>query len=115
MVKPLGGRVLVKPLKQEELSPGGIVLPDSAAKRPQEGEVVAVGPGRILEDGSRAEMPVAVGQRVIFPEYGGTEIKIDSVEYLIIEDEQILAVREVEARKPQVKKPQAKKPQGKRR
>ncbi|MGQ9731991.1 MAG: co-chaperone GroES [Candidatus Zipacnadales bacterium] len=93
MLKPLGGRVLVKPLESETTSSGGIILPDSAQKRPQEGEVIAVGEGKMLDSGEIEPIPVAVGDIVVYPEYGGTEIKVDDVEYLLIDSDSILAVR----------------------
>jgi chaperonin GroES len=92
-LKPLADRVVVKALTQEERTKGGIVLPDTAKDKPQEGEVVAVGPGRILDNGTRVEMEVAVGDRVIFSKYSGTEIKIEGEEYLIMRESDILAVK----------------------
>jgi chaperonin GroES len=94
MLQPLGDRVLVKPLKAEEKSPGGIILPETAQEAPREGEVVAVGEGRMLESGDRTEMSVEKGDRIIYREYGGTDVKIDGEEYLIVEESAILAVRE---------------------
>lgn len=93
MLKPLGGRVLVKPSESEAKSSGGIILPDSAQKRPQEGKVIAVGEGRTLDSGKVEPVPVKVGDIVIYPEYGGTEIKVDDEEYLLIDSDSILAVR----------------------
>jgi len=90
-VKPLGDRVLVRPLEAEEISKGGIILPDSAKEKPQEAEVVAVGGGKI-KDGKKVEMTVKVGDKVIFAKYSGDDIKIDDQEYTIIEEEKILAV-----------------------
>jgi len=92
-VKPLGDRVLVKTLEPEEVSKGGIILPESAKEKPQEAKVVAVGPGKI-EDGKKVEMNVKVGDKVIFARYSGDDIKIDGDEYTIIEEEKILAVVE---------------------
>ncbi|MDI6894113.1 MAG: co-chaperone GroES [Bacillota bacterium] len=92
-LKPLADRVVVKALTQEERTKGGIVLPDTAKDKPQEGEVVAVGPGRILDNGTRVGMEVAVGDRVIFSKYSGTEIKIEGEEYLIMRESDILAVK----------------------
>lgn len=92
MIKPLADRVVVKILAQEEVTTGGIVLPDTAKEKPQEGEVVAVGPGK-YEDGKLVPMSVKVGEKVIFSKYGGTEIKIDGVEYLILRESDILAVK----------------------
>ncbi|MGB9866487.1 MAG: co-chaperone GroES [Bacillota bacterium] len=93
MIKPLNERVVVKPITVEEKTKGGIVLPDTAKDKPQEGEVVAVGPGRILENGTRVPPEVKVGDRVIFSKYSGTEIKIDGEEYLILRESDILAVK----------------------
>lgn len=93
MLKPLGGRVLVKPLESEAKSSGGILLPDTAQKKPQEGEVIAVGDGKVLDNGQVEPVPVKVGDIVIFPEYGGTEVKFDGEEYLLIDSDSLLAVR----------------------
>lgn len=93
MIKPLADRVVVKVVQEEEKTKGGIVLPDTAKERPQEGEVVAVGPGKLLENGQRAPLEVKVGDRVIFSKYGGTEVKIDGEEYLILRESDILAVK----------------------
>jgi len=94
MLRPIGDNVLVKPSSKEEKTQGGIILPDTAKEKPQEGEVIAVGPGRLLENGTRVQPEVKVGDRVIFAKYGGTEVKVDDVEYLILKEENILAVRE---------------------
>jgi chaperonin GroES len=93
MIKPLADRVVVKPITQEEKTKGGIVLPDTAKDKPQEGEVIAVGPGRILDNGTRLNPEVKVGDRVIFSKYSGTEFKLDGVEYLILRESDILAVK----------------------
>ncbi len=93
MVKPLEDRVVVKPSTEEERTKGGIVLPDTAKERPQEGEVIAVGPGKLLESGERAPMDVKPGDKVIFAKYGGTEIKIDGEEYMILRQSDILAIK----------------------
>jgi len=93
-VKPLGDKVLVKPNTSDEKTAGGIVLPDSAKERPQEGTVVAVGNGRILDNGQKAEIPVKEGDVVIYSKYGGTEIKIEGTEHLILDESSILAVKE---------------------
>jgi len=91
-LKPLGDRVVIKVVDTlEEKTKSGIVLPDTAKERPQEGEVLAVGPGRILDNGARVAREVAVGDRVIYSEDAGTEVKIDGEEYLIIEERNILA------------------------
>ena len=91
-LKPLGDRVIVKVLEKEEKTSTGIVLPDKAKEKPQEGEVKAVGLGRVLDDGKRLEMDVKVGDRVVYSKYAGTEIKIDGEEYLILRQDDILGV-----------------------
>ncbi|HAA89634.1 MAG: 10 kDa chaperonin [Thermoanaerobacterales bacterium 50_218] len=91
-LKPLGDRVVLKPVKDEEKTKGGIVLPDTAKEKPQKGEVVAVGSGRVLENGEKAPLEVRVGDRVIFSKYAGTELKIEGEEYLIVYERDILAV-----------------------
>jgi chaperonin GroES len=108
MLKPLGSRVLVKPSESEGKSSGGIILPDSAQKRPQEGKVIAVGEGRTLDSGKTEPVAVKVGDIVIYPEYGGTEIKIDDEEYLLVDADSILAVR-VPEQKPKKKAAKKKK------
>ena len=91
-LQPLGDRVVVKPIKQEEVSKGGIVLPDTATKeKPQEGEVIAVGPGKLSDEGKRIALEVKKGEKVIFAKYAGTEYKIDDEEYLILRESDILA------------------------
>ena len=92
-IKPLADRVVVKPLEAEEVTKGGIILPDSAKEKPQEAEVVAVGPGKI-EDGKKQEMSVKVGDKVIYAKYSGDDIKIEGQEYTIIEEDKILAIVE---------------------
>jgi len=94
MIKPLGDKVVVEPLEEEDTSPGGIILPDTAKKKPQEGIVVAVGPGKVLEDGSRGEMAVKKGDRVIYAKYGGTEVTVDGKEYVILDQDSIYAIKE---------------------
>ena len=91
-LKPLGDRVVIKTLEHEEMSRGGIVLPDSAKEKPFEGEVVAVGNGRITDDGKRQKMEVKVKDRVVYSKYSGTEIKLDGEEYLILSERDILAI-----------------------
>ena len=91
-VTPLGDRVLVKPLEREEVSRGGIVLPDTAKEKPQEGTVVAVGSGRVLEDGTKVAMEVKAGDKVLYGKYAGTEIKIGDEEHLILSERDILGV-----------------------
>jgi chaperonin GroES len=93
-LKPLGDRLVVKPTPREEMTKSGIVLPDTAKERPQEGTILAVGPGRILDDGSREAMEVSEGQKVLFQKYAGTEFKLDDEELLILSQKDILAVIE---------------------
>ncbi|MBE0481756.1 MAG: co-chaperone GroES [Dehalococcoidia bacterium] len=90
-LEPLGDRMIVRPVQKEQVTKGGIVLPDTAKEKPQEGEVLAVGPGRLTEDGKRLEMEVKPGDRVIYAKYAGTEIKIDDEELLILRDGDVLA------------------------
>lgn len=89
---PLADRVVVKAIEQEEMTRGGIVLPDTAKEKPQEGEVLAVGSGRLLDNGERVPLEVKVGDRVVYSKYGGTEIKLDGEEYIILRESDILAV-----------------------
>lgn len=91
-LRPLGERVIVKAVDQEEKTASGIYLPDSAKEKPNQGEVLAVGPGRIAEDGKTVAMNVKVGDRVLYGKYSGQEVKIDGVEYLIIKESDIYAV-----------------------
>jgi len=93
-VKPLADRLLVKPLENEEVTPSGIVLPETAKEKPQKGEVLAVGPGARTEKGDRLEMEVSVGDQVLFAKYGGTEIKIEGEKHLILRESDILAIIE---------------------
>ena len=93
-LRPLGDRVVVQPTPREEMTKSGIVLPDTAKEKPQEGQVIAVGPGRILDDGSREAIDVAEGQKVLYAKYAGTEFKIDGEELLIISQKDILAIVE---------------------
>jgi len=90
---PLADRLVVKPIQKEEMTKGGILLPDTAKEKPQEGEVVAVGPGRMTDDGKRIAMEVKAGDRVIYAKYGGSEIKIDDVEMIILRESDILAIK----------------------
>ncbi len=90
-LQPLADRVVVKPIEREEVTKGGIVLPDTVKEKPQEGEVIAVGPGRLSEDGKRMTMDVKVGDIVIYAKYGGTEIKIEEEELVILRESDILA------------------------
>lgn len=94
MIKPLGERVVIKVLEKEEKTASGIVLPDTAKEKPQQGEIVAVGTGKLLESGQRAPLEVKVGDKVIFSKYAGTEVKLDGKEYLILTDRDILAITE---------------------
>ena len=93
-LRPLGDRVVLKPTPREEMTKSGIVLPDTAKEKPQEGEVLAAGPGRILEDGKREAMDVKVGDKVLYAKYAGTEFKVDGEELLIVSQKDILAVVE---------------------
>jgi chaperonin GroES len=90
-LQPLADRLVVKPIEREEVTRGGIVLPDTAKEKPQEGEVMAVGPGKLSEDGKRIAMDVKVGDVVIYAKYGGTEIKVDGEEMVILHESDILA------------------------
>ena len=92
MLKPLGDRVVVKVMEQEEKTKGGIVLPDTAKEKPQKGEIVAVGPGRLLDSGERVPMEVKVGDKIIYAQYGGTEVEVEGDEYLILRESDILAI-----------------------
>ena len=91
-LKPLGDRLVVKPSPREEMTKSGIVLPDTAKERPQEGTVLSIGPGRTLDDGKREPMEVSEGQKVLFQKYAGTEFKLDDEELLILAEKDILAV-----------------------
>ena len=93
-LKPLGGRVIVEPIEQEEMTAGGIILPETAKEKPQEGEVVAVGEGKYKEDGTRQALDVKAGDRVLFGKYSGSEIKIDGEELLIMREDEILGILE---------------------
>ncbi len=90
-LKPLADRVVVRPIEREEVTKAGIVLPDTAKEKPQEGAVIAVGPGRLSENGKRIQMDVKVGDIVIYAKYGGTEIKIEDEELIILRESDILA------------------------
>ena len=89
--QPLGDRVVIKPLEQEEVTKGGLVLPDTAKEKPQKGEIVAVGPGRVTDDGKRIPMEVKVGDKVVYSKYSGSEVKEVDIEYLILRESDILA------------------------
>ena len=88
---PLGDRVVVRPLEKEEVTKSGIVLPDTAKEKPQEGEIIAVGSGRLTDDGKRLAMELKKGDRVLFSKYAGTEIKLEDTEYLILRESDVLA------------------------
>jgi len=94
LIKPLGDRVVVKPLPMEERTKGGIVRPDTAKEKPQKGEVVAVGPGRLLDNGQRVAIDLKAGDKVLYSKYAGNEVKIDDVEYLILRESDILGIIE---------------------
>jgi len=91
-IRPLGEKVLVKRLEAEQVTRGGIVLPDSAKEKPQRGTVLAVGDGRMLDDGTRAKFQVKKGDKVLFSSYGGTEVKVAGEEYLLMDETDILAI-----------------------
>lgn len=94
-IKPLGDRVVVKPLKKEEVTASGIVLPDTVDKEQKaEGEVMAIGPGKLLDSGERSPLEVAIGDTVLFEKWGGEEVEIDGVDYKIVSGEKILAILE---------------------
>ncbi|MBM4448710.1 MAG: co-chaperone GroES [Chloroflexi bacterium] len=90
-LQPLADRLVVKPIEAEEKTKAGIYLPDTAKEKPQEGKVVAVGPGRLSDDGKRIAMDIKVGDIVVYAKYGGTEIKIDNEEYMILRESDVLA------------------------
>jgi chaperonin GroES len=91
-IRPIGDRVVVKPAAKEEVTKSGIVIPDTAKEKPQEGVVIAVGNGRLLDNGDRAVIDVHAGDRVLFAKYGGTEFKLDGEEYLVLKENDILAI-----------------------
>ena len=91
-LKPLGNRVLIEPIEQEEMTAGGIVLPETAKEKPQQGMILAIGPGGRDENGKRIAMDVAAGDKVLFAKYSGTEVKIDGKKLLILREDDILAV-----------------------
>jgi len=92
LLRPLGDRIVIELVESEEKTASGIVLPDSAKEKPQEAKVVAVGTGRVLESGERVALEVSVGDRIIFSKYAGTEVKYQGTEYLIVRENDILAV-----------------------
>lgn len=91
-IKPLGDRVLLKPLEAKEKTKGGIVLPDTAKEKPQEGKVIAVGRGKLSDDGKIQVLEVKAGDKVLYGKYAGTEIKVDDEEHLVVKEEDILAI-----------------------
>ncbi|TAK34380.1 MAG: co-chaperone GroES [Chloroflexota bacterium] len=91
-LSPLGDRVVVRPSAKEEVTRSGIVLPDTAKEKPQEGEVIAVGPGRVLDNGQRLTPDVKVGDKVLYAKYAGTEVKVDGEEWLIVRESDVLAI-----------------------
>ena len=91
-LKPLGGRVIVEPIEQEEMTAGGIILPETAKEKPQEGKILAAGPGDRDEDGERIAMEVKVGDKVLYAKYSGTEVKVDGKKLLILRESDILAI-----------------------
>ena len=93
-LKPLADRLVVEPVEQEEVTAGGIILPETAKEKPQQGKVIAAGPGRTDEDGKRVNMEVKVGDRVLYAKYSGTEIKMDSKKVLILRESDVLAIVE---------------------
>ncbi len=93
-MRPLGDRVVIRPTPREEMTKSGIVLPDTAKEKPQEGSIIAAGPGRLNDDGAREPMDVKTGDKVLYAKYAGTEFKIDGEEYLIVSQKDILAVVE---------------------
>ncbi len=91
-IRPLHDRLIVKRFEEEERTKGGIIIPDNAKEKPQQGEVIAVGAGKVLEDGKKAPLEVKKGDRVLFGKYSGTEIKIDGTEYLMMKEEDVLGI-----------------------
>jgi len=91
-VKPLYDRLVVKRLEEEEKTKGGIIIPDAAKEKPQEGRVIAVGEGKVLENGQKSPLSVKVGDKILFGKYSGTEIKIDGDEHLILREDDVLAI-----------------------
>src|SRR5690348_14439222 len=91
-IRPVGDRLVVKPAAKEEITRSGIVIPDTAKEKPQEGEVIAVGSGKLLDNGDRVPMEIKVGDRVLYAKYGGTEFKLDGEDYLVMRESDVLAV-----------------------
>jgi chaperonin GroES len=93
-IKPLQDRVIVKRIEEEERTKGGIIIPDTAKEKPQEGKVIAVGPGKVTDEGKKIALDVKAGDRILFGKYAGTEIKIDGEEHLIMREDDILGIIE---------------------
>ena len=93
-IQPLGDRVLVEPLKEDEVTKGGIIIPDTAKEKPTQGKVIAIGTGKLDDAGKKIAFNVKVGDRVLMPKYGGTEVKVDGKEYQIVREEDILGILE---------------------
>lgn len=91
-VKPLADRIIILPLEAEQKTAGGIIIPDAAKEKPQKGEVVAVGPGRVTDNGSKIELTLKKGDKVLYGKYSGTEVSIDGKDYLIMKESDVLAV-----------------------
>ncbi len=91
-IQPLADRVLVEPIKEDEVKKGGIIIPDTAKEKPQQGKVIAVGTGKVDDHGKKIEFHVKKGDRVLIPKYGGTEVKFDDKEYMILREEDILGI-----------------------
>jgi chaperonin GroES len=109
MLQPLGDHIVVRPGEAEEMTASGIVLPDMAQKRPREGEVLAVGPGKLLDSGGRAPLEVSVGDTIVYREYGGTEISLAGEDYVILDEGSVLAVKAEEKKSKPKKKSRRKK------
>ncbi len=91
-IKPLGDRILVKALESKEQKKGGIIIPDTVKEKPQEGEIIAVGPGKVTDEGKKIPLDVKVGDKILFGKYSGTEVKIEDVEYLIMHQDDIFGI-----------------------
>lgn len=91
-IQPLQDRILVKRFEEKEIKKGGIIIPDTAKEKPQEGEVIAVGPGKLTEDGKRLPMSLKVGDKILFGKYSGSEVRIDDEEFLIMREEDVLGI-----------------------
>jgi len=91
-LRPLSDKVVIEVLEEEDKSPGGLYLPDSAKKKPQQGKIIAIGTGKVLDDGKRAPLSVKVGDKVLFSKYGGNEVQLDGTDYTILDEDQIYAI-----------------------